>query len=206
MRAPGRRWLAVGALALAGLVAAGCGGGKRQDAGEPSGTFPVDVVKASFPTKQRLAEKSELRIAVRNAGDKAVPNVAVTVESDEANQTATAAAFAEASDQTGLADPSRPVWVLDAGPQNGITAYTNTWALGPLRPHGTKTFVWHVTAVKPGVHAIKYKVAAGLNGKAKAVLSGGNVEPTGTFTINVSNKPADAKVGDGGQVITSPRE
>jgi hypothetical protein len=205
MRAPGRRWLAVGALALTGLVAAGCGGGTRQDANEPSGTFPVDVVKATFPTKQRLAEKSELRIAVRNAGDKAVPNVAVTVASDEANQTAAAAAFAEASEQPGLADPSRPVWVLDAGPYGGVTAYTNTWALGALRPNQTKTFVWRVTAVKPGVHAIKYKVAAGLDGKAKAVQAGGNAEPTGTFTINVSNKPADAKVGNGGQVITSPR-
>ena len=118
----------MGALALAGFVAVGCGGGKRQDSDEPSGTFPVDVVKATFPTKQRLAESSELQIAVRNAGDKAVPNVAVTVESDEADQTAAAAAFAEASDQAGLADSSRPVWVLDTGPHGGITAYVNTWA------------------------------------------------------------------------------
>jgi hypothetical protein len=196
----------VGALALAGLVVTGCGGGERQDSDEPSGTFPVDVVKATFPTQQRLAEKSELRIAVRNAGQKAVPNVAVTVESDEADQTAEAAAFAEASEQPGLADPSRPVWVLDSGPHGGITAYTNTWALGPLKPNQTKTFVWHVTAVKSGVHAIKYKVAAGLDGKAKAVLAGGNEQPTGAFTINVSGKPASARVGANGQVITEPVE
>jgi hypothetical protein len=193
----------VSAMALTGLVAAGCGGGERQDANEPSGTFPVDVTKATFPTKQRLAEKSELQIAVRNAGNKAVPNVAVTVESDEADQTATAAAFAEASEQPGLADPSRPVWVLDDGPTGGITAYTNTWALGQLAPHQTKTFVWRVTAVKSGVHAIKYKVAAGLDGKAKAVMAGGNDEPTGTFTVNVSAKPANARVGPDGQVIVS---
>jgi hypothetical protein len=196
----------VGALALAGLVVTGCGGGERQDSDEPAGTFPVDVVKATFPTQQRLAEKSELRIAVRNAGQKAVPNVAVTVESDEADQTAEAAAFAEASEQPGLADPSRPVWVLDSGPYGGITAYTNTWALGPLKPNQTKTFVWHVTAVKSGVHAIKYKVAAGLDGKAKAVLAGGNEQPTGAFTINVSGKPASARVGANGQVITEPVE
>jgi hypothetical protein len=164
------------------------------------------VVKATFPTKQRLAETSELQIAVRNAGDKAVPNVAVTVESDEADQTAAAAAFAEASDQAGLADPSRPVWVLDTGPHGGITAYTNTWALGSLKPNQTKTFVWRVTAVKSGVHAIKYKVAAGLDGKAKAVVAGGNEEPTGSFTINVSGKPASARVGANGQVITEPVE
>jgi hypothetical protein len=195
----------VGALALAGFVVAGCGGGERQDSNEPSGTFPVDVVKATFPTQQRLAESTQLQIAVRNTGNKTVPNVAVTVESDEANQTAASAAFAEASEQPGLADPSRPVWVLNVGPRGGVTAYTNTWALGQLRPNQTKTFVWHVTAVKAGIHAIKYKVAAGLDGKAKAVLAGGNEEPTGTFTINVSGKPAEARVGANGQVITEPR-
>jgi hypothetical protein len=196
----------VGVLALAGLVATGCGGGERQDSNEPSGTFPVDVVKATFPTTQRLAEKSELQISVRNTGNKAVPNVAVTVESDEADQTASAAAFAEASEQPGLADPSRPVWVLDDGPTGGVTAYVNTWAAGELKPHQTKTFVWRVTAVKPGVHAIKYKVAAGLDGKAKAVVAGGNEEPSGTFSVNISNKPADARVGSNGQVIVEPRE
>jgi hypothetical protein len=206
MRAAGRRWLCAGAFALAVLTAAGCGGGERQDANEPSGTFRVDVVKATFPAKQRLADQAELRIEVRNAGRKRIPNVAVTVESDEADQTAAAAAFAEASEEQGLADSSRPVWILDAGPRGGVTAYTNTWALGAMKPGQTKTFVWKVTAVKPGVHAIKYKVAAGLNGKAKAVLAGGNQEPTGAFTINVSGKPADARVGNNGQVIVEPRE
>ena len=182
-----------GALALAGFVAAGCGGGKRQDADEPAGTFPVDVVKATFPTKQRLAESSELQIAVRNAGDKAVPNVAVTVESDEADQTAAAAAFAEASDQAGLADPSRPVWVLDTGPHGGITAYTNTWALGRLAPGQTRRFVWRVTAVQAGTHTVKWQVAAGLNGKAKATLAG-NRAPAGSVTVAVSDKPAQARV------------
>jgi hypothetical protein len=196
----------VGALALASLVAAGCGGGEKQDSDEPSGTYPVDVVRATFPTKQRLAEKTELQIAVRNAGRKAVPNVAVTVESDETDQTAAAAAFAEASEQAGLADPSRPVWVIDDPPKGGVTAYVNTWALGPLKPKQTKTFVWRVTAVKPGVHAIKYKVAAGLDGKAKAVVAGGNEQPSGTFSINISNKPADARVASNGQVIVEPRE
>jgi hypothetical protein len=193
------------AVGIGALALAGCGGGESQDSNEPSGTFPVDIVQATFPTSQRLAERSQLVIVVRNAGNKDVPNVAVTVESGEADQTASAAAFAEASAQTGLADPSRPVWVLDSGPRGGITAYTNTWALGVLKPGQTKTFVWRVTAVKSGVHAIRYRVAAGLDGKAKAVIaSGGPAE--GQFTIRISNRPADARVGDDGQVITSPRE
>lgn len=196
--------------ALAALVAlAGCGGGARQDANEPSGTFTLDVTKATFPVKQRLADRSTLEIGVRNAGNGVVPNVAVTVTAGDtgnapAGSTAGAAAFAEPSDQPGLADPSRPVWVLDNGPTGGVTAYTNTWALGALKPGETKTFLWHVTAVKAGTHAIKYRVAAGLNGKAKAKLPGG-ADPEGDFTVAISRKPADARVDDNGKVVVAPQ-
>ena len=194
----------IGASALVALGAAGGCGGARQDANEPSGNFPVQVVRATFPSPQRLAQTSQLQIAVRNAGRKTVPDVAISVLSGEANAAASSAAFEEASTEPGLADPSRPVWVLNDGPRGGVTAYTNTWALGALRPGQTRTFVWNVTAVKSGVHSIKYKVAAGLNGKAKAIVPGSGQEPAGQFTIRISNKPANARVGDNGQVITTP--
>ena len=42
------------------LALAGCGGGERQDENEASGDFPVEVVKASFPEKQKLAKSSDL--------------------------------------------------------------------------------------------------------------------------------------------------
>jgi hypothetical protein len=167
----------VGALALAG-----CGGGARQDADEPSGTFRVDVVRASFPAKQRLAESQRFVIAVRNSGPKAVPNIAVTVTS-----------FASRSEQAGLADPSRAVWIIDDGPRGGDTAYTDTWALGRLAPGQTRRFVWRVTAVQPGTHTVKWQVAAGLNGKAKATLAD-NRAPAGSFTVDISSKPAQARV------------
>jgi hypothetical protein len=166
----------------AALAVAGCGGGERQDASEPSGTFQVDVVRASFPTKQHLAKPERFVIAVRNSGDKTVPNVAVTVNS-----------FAERSEQAGLADPERAVWIIDAGPSGGQTAYTNTWALGRLAPGQTRRFVWRVTAVKAGTHTVKWQVAAGLNGKAKATFSG-NRAPAGSVTVDVSDKPAQAHV------------
>ena len=91
--------------ASSALAVAGCGGGERQDANEPSGTFQVAVVRASFPTKQHLAKPERFVIAVRNTGHKTVPNVAVTVDS-----------FAARSEQAGLADPTRAVWIVDAGP------------------------------------------------------------------------------------------
>jgi hypothetical protein len=178
---------------LTGAVAlGGCGGGARQDANEPSGTFKVDVVDASFPAKQRLSEPERLRIAVKNIGDRDVPDVAVTVDS-----------FGEASQQQGLADPERPVWLVDAGPRGGTTAYVNTWALGRLRAGQTRTFTWRVTAVAPGEHKVHWTVAAGLNGKAKARLRGNRV-PEGEFTVNVSPKPSQASVDPAtGKVVRS---
>ena len=174
----------------AALAVAGCGGATRQDAAEPTGTFKVDVVNASFPTKQHLAKSERFVISVRNTGHEAVPNVAVTVDS-----------FATRSQQAGLADPSRAVWIVDTSPPGGDTAYTNTWALGRLAPGQTRRFVWRVTAVQAGTHTVKWAVAAGLNGKAKATLSG-NRAPAGSVTVDVSDKPAQARVDpDTGKVV-----
>jgi hypothetical protein len=176
-----------GALALAG-----CGGGKQQDAGEPSGTFRVDVVDASFPAKQHLAQPEDFKIAVKNTGDRDVPDVAVTVDS-----------FGQVATQPGLADPQRPVWIVDEGPRGGDTAYVNTWALGRLRPGETRTFHWRVTAIASGEHKVRWTVAAGLNGKAKARLAG-NRTPEGEFTVQISPKPSQARVDpETGKVIRS---
>jgi hypothetical protein len=167
---------------LAAVALAGCGGGERQDANEPSGTFRVAVVRASFPTKQHLAQPERFVIAVRNTGRETVPNIAVTVNS-----------FAERSEQAGLADPERAVWIVDSSPSGGQTAYIGTWALGRLAPGQTRRFVWRVTAVKAGTHTVKWQVAAGLNGKANATLAG-NRAPAGSVTVDVSEKPAQAHV------------
>ena len=126
------RWLGVvagvGALALAG-----CGGGSRQDATRPQGIYTVDVVRASFPRAQRLAGQVRMVITVSNAGGKTIPNIAVTIEG--ARGAAPAQAFGVARPQVGLADPSRPIWIVDRGPAGGDTAYVNTWTLGQLKPN-----------------------------------------------------------------------
>src|SRR3954453_15557244 len=175
-----RAFTPLGAIAL---VAAGCGGGTRQDANEPSGNYKVDVVDASFPTKQRLAQQQQMVVEVRNADTKTIPNISVTVDPG----------FSTRSDRTDLADPNRPVWIIDSDPPGGVTPYTNTWALGELKPGQSAKFVWHVTPVRAGSHDVHFRVAAGLNGKAKAQASSGNA-PEGSFTVNVSPKPAQAYV------------
>jgi hypothetical protein len=180
------------------LPIAGCGGGgERQDADEASGTYKVDVVSASFAKKQRIAGASVMKIVVKNADSKAIPNVAVTITNDD--DAKGGAGFATRSEQAGLADPSRPLWIVDEGPHGGDTAYVSTWALGRLAPGATKTFEWHVTPIVAGSHTLRWHVAAGLNGKAVARTDDGK-DPVGTFGVDVSRKPpavmVDPKTGD----------
>jgi hypothetical protein len=112
------RVAAIAAIAC-GLVVAGCGGGgTRQDADEPSGTFKVQVVDAKFPGKQSLAKRSRMEITVKNVDTRTIPNVAVTVKS-----------FDQTKNDPTLADPRRPQFVVNTGPAGGDTAYVGTSAL-----------------------------------------------------------------------------
>ena len=84
-----------------------CGGGERQDENEPEGDFKVEVVKAEFPSKQKLAKRSNLVITVKNAeSSKSIPNIAVTVRG-----------FDVKLDNDQLADPKRPVFVINGVPK-----------------------------------------------------------------------------------------
>ena len=177
------------------MLVAGCGGGDRQDKDEKAGSYEVQVVDAKFPAKQTLAKQVEFSVQVKNTGREDVPNIAVTLDS-----------FAARSDQPGLADPERPVWIIDSGPRGGTTAYTNTWALGALRPGEMQTFTWRVTAVRPGTHKVNWQVAAGLDGKAKAVPASGS-ELEGSFTVDIAREPAQSRVDpDTGDVIREGEE
>jgi hypothetical protein len=195
----------------ASLALSACGGGAtKQSASEPPATFPVSVAVATFPTFQRLAQSSRMVIAVRNTGQKAIPDIAVTITDPPYGTTVQA--FGRYLSQPGLASHSRPVWIVDrppgpctfsclnGGPGGAVTAYSNTWALGQLAPGQTATFVWRVTAVVAGTHVVRYEVAAGLNGKAKARLSSGAI-PTGTFKVTVAQRPQQSYVNSKGQII-----
>jgi hypothetical protein len=178
----GPRLFAAPVAALGVLLATGCGGDTRQDAAERAATYRVAIVRSSFPSRQRLARPVRLVIGVRNASRRTIPNIAVTVDS-----------FSARSEQSGLADAERPVWIVDRPPAGSATAYTSTWALGPLPAGETKWFVWRVTPVQVGAHQLRYRVAAGLNGRAKAVLPG-NRAPVRELTVRVSSRPAPARV------------
>lgn len=175
------------------LLVTGCGGGgPRQDANEPSGDFKVQVVEAKFPAQQSLAKRSKMVITVKNVDSRTIPNIAVTVKSFDQRKT-----------DPNLADPRRPQFVVNTGPTGGDTAYVGTSALGPLKPGQTKRFIWDVTAVAAGKYTLHYAVAAGLNGKARAVLASGQT-PRGDFSGVVSARAPQAHIAnDGHTIVTS---
>ncbi|HLM09464.1 MAG TPA: hypothetical protein VK307_07125 [Thermoleophilaceae bacterium] len=194
-------------LLIAGLVAlSGCGGGERQDENEPEGDFPVEVVRASFPDDQKLAKSSKLRITVRNAGKRTIPNVALTIDGFD---------YSKKADGE-LADTSRPVFAVDgvpvqigglpeakeATPLGCDTAYVSTWGCGPLRPGRERTFEWSVTAVRAGPYRITWSVAAGLDGNARAVTPGDRA-PRGSFTGTISDEAPEVRVADDGKTVVT---
>lgn len=199
-------------LAVAGLVA-GCGG-TEQNPGEPHARFPV-AVSSTFPSSQRLAQRTSFTVRVRNVGSRTIPDVAVTVLNPRYG--AAAAAFGMLIPENGpgqpiLASRSRPVWIIDQapgpcgyscrnrGPGAAATAYTNTWALGRLAPGRSVTFRWKLTAVQAGAQTVEYEVAAGLNGYARAVLRNGS-PARGRVRVRISSAPPTVTVESNGRVV-----
>lgn len=190
-------------LVAAPLALGACQSQKRQDENEPRGNFPVSV-KASFPGKQQLAKRSKLEINVRNTGPRTIPNIAVTVRG-----------FYRKSRQPGLADARRPVFAIngvpkelagfpeskDASPQGGETNYVDTWALGPLKSGRSRSFRWSVTAVQATAYRLRYVVAAGLDGKARAVDDDGGGVPTGVFVGTITDTAPETRVADDGETV-----
>jgi hypothetical protein len=101
----------------------------------------VQVVSADFPSKQSLAQNTNLTLGVKNTGQDTIPDLAITIfttsnasttestststEGTTTGETTTNAqsadlpsaegAFSVPSDQQGLAIPYRPVWILEEG-------------------------------------------------------------------------------------------
>jgi hypothetical protein len=183
----------------------------------------VQVTSASFPALQRLSEHTQVVISVRNAGSKTIPNLAVTICNTTCTypapvgQGTSVAAFSQYLSTPGLANHSRAVWVVDRPPggcgyscaQGGaggnVSSASNTWQGGPLKPGATATFKWAVTAVTFGKFVVAWEIAAGLNGKAKAVASSGTTScggsPCGSFPVTIARNPAQSYVNAAGQIV-----
>lgn len=204
----------------AAVLLAGCGAMPAQDEDEPVGEFRVDVVKEAFPKEQKLAKDSQLEIAVENAGEETVPNINVTVDGFSSKERDP---LKPSQTDPSLADPSRPVFVVDrspveflrdrSGPKSLVdrevnppegrgTAYVNTYSLGPLEKGDTAVFRWNVSAVQAGPYRLTYEVNAGLDGKAVAVTEDGE-QPTGTFSGTIEDRSPAARVAADGETIVT---
>jgi hypothetical protein len=184
--------------ASATLLVAGCGGGAKQTAGEPARTYKIEVLDKTFKPEQAIGRPAKMRIELRNAGAKTVPNIAVTLDS-----------FYYTDKYPELASTQRPVWVVEKGPGappqapvqsqavsppgGGQTTYVNTWALGALAPHHAQVFEWTVVPVKPGTHSVDVKINAGLGGRAKATLPNGRTLDA-SFNVKIAPAPPSRHV------------
>lgn len=205
------------------MAVAGCGSAHRGSpaAGAVHGRFPV-AVTAHFARSQQLAEHTVLRIAVRNTGRHAVPDVAVTIcenscaPSSRLNEGTSAQAFGyDITPAANTANPSRPLWIVNRAPGGchfqcnapggeaggGASALANTWALGRLAPGRTAVFTWSLTAVAAGRHVVAWQVDGNLTGTARALSRG--VIPHGRLVASVSSRVPQLRVTASGRVVAS---
>src|SRR6266542_5785378 len=102
-----------------------------------------------------------------------------------------------------LITPGVTVKNLDKAPTAGsAAAQTDTFRFGAVEPGDAKDIDWRVTPVKAGTYTVHYEVAAGLEGKAKAVTKDGS-PVKGEFVVTISSKPPQTCVNDAGQVSSN---
>ncbi len=207
------------AACAAAVAISSCGGDKEpQDADDPSGEFPVRITSAEFPNRQRLAQTSDLKLSVQNAGSEAIPALAVTISTETSGgESAEAKSGSPESDESfsvpiqrsDVAIPSRPVWLLENGypklagetaPAGAFAAQTKTYSFGALEPGQTRDMVWRLVPVLAGNYTVTYQVAASLEGKAVATTPDGS-PPEGEFVVRISDVPPQSRVDENGKVV-----
>ena len=102
-----------------------------------------------------------------------------------------------------LADPNRPLWIVDEGPGpkptqpietvpfdapgGAVTDYSSEWALGPLAPGAEQTFRFALTPVKAGSQKVGYAVVPARPDPVGPQPVGPAVE--GSFAVTVAPAP-----------------
>ena len=81
-----------------------------------------------------------------------------------------------------------------------MTAYTNTWALGPLKPGATAKFDWGVTAIKAGHlrDRVPGRRGAERQGEGRARE---RRAAAGRFKVTIHSAPQQSYVNGNGQVV-----
>jgi hypothetical protein len=159
-------------MAATTLAVTGCGGtGERRDR-DVDGVQTVAVERVSFPARQRVGQQSSFEMIVRNAGQRTIRDLVVTLRGFSGRAAPDA--------------PQRPRWLVDAAPGGGVTTIDDTYACGTLAPGERSTLRWRVTAVQAGTHELDYDVP-------DARLADGR-RPRARLAVRVSGRPAFAHV------------
>jgi len=114
-------------------------------------------VRVTFAARQRVGQQTTFAITVRNAGDTAISDLAVTLRG-----------FSERSASD---SPQRPLWLVDEPPAGSATSLADTYATGPLAAGRRRTLRWRVTAVLPGAHTVSYSIGGRARGTLRARVS-----------------------------------
>ena len=208
LRAPRAR-IAI-ALAFAAQASACRPAGRRASARtttSPRASSRSRSRDAKFPARQRLAETSDLSSRSRTPATSRSRPRGHDLHRRLRRPTARSRLRSE---QAGPRDPNRPVWILEqdypkllepsddrararrgARPPAPRPRRPTPSPSAPLAPGESIDAVWRVTPVQGGTYTVHYEVAAGLDGKAKAVTADGSpVE--GEFVVTISTKPPEA--------------
>jgi hypothetical protein len=192
------------------VLLAACGGSSSDK--EATGEFEVGVKAASFPTLQRLGQTSLLKLSITNEGEDEVPDLVVSFALAGKRGDNSSLPFGIYEPQAGLANHTRPVWVLAehfpklAGSTEkggSSTSDPKTFAFGPLKPGDTTSAVWKLSAVRQGHYTLHYSVGAGLSGESKA-KTGNGVPPGGTFVAEITAATPETEVTESGEIVEIP--
>jgi hypothetical protein len=199
------------AVAVAALLAA-CGESSSDK--EPAGNYEVGVSAASFPSLQRLGQTSLLKLSFKNEGEKELPNLVVSFTVAGKRGATSSLPFGVYEPQAGLANHTRPVWVLaehfpklagSSGKGGATTSDPKTFSFGPLKAGQSTSAVWKLSAVREGRYILRYRVGAGLGTEVKAKTASG-VVPGGTFVAEISAQLPNTEVTDSGEIVEVPAE
>ena len=155
------------------------------------------MTDASFPAKQRISEPATLKLEVANRGDRAVPNLAVIVETARRGGPGARRVRARPATTRRSPTPRARSGSSTRARRGGESVYTNTWAVGPLGEGQSRTVEWKLTAMRPGSYTVAWRLAPALVGDV--TLADGRTE--GEFAVTISDRPVPARVNDDGEVV-----
>lgn len=169
------------ALALT-LALGGCGGGERQDANAPSGTWKVSVLEWHFPKDQPLGTPQNFTIKVRNDDSKTIPQLILTIDG-----------LKRVVYQPGAASDVRPNWLPKDVQYATVTPYNSPLALsydlGALDPGAVRTYTINLSPLRRGTHKVGYRLAPALFGDNKIVNSSDGSDATATREVTINPTP-----------------